>query len=90
MLEMGEPAIRSMLSDTSYLGTPMADQTDDLNLTVALKDVDEGVVSVVAHEAGANGVYSITGQAAGHSVEGLPKGVYIVKKGGKARKVTVK
>lgn len=90
MLEMGEPAIKSMLSDTSYLGTSMADQTDDLYLTVALKDVDEGVASVLAHGEGTKGVYSITGQAAGNSVAGLPKGVYIVWKDGKARKVTVK
>lgn len=91
MLEMGEQAIKSMLSDTSYLGTPMADQTDDFNLTIALKDVDEGVASPMTSQwAGPAGVYSLTGQAVGSDTSGLPQGVYIVWKGGKARKVTVK
>ena len=41
LMEMAESSLKSMLSDTSYLGTNMANQTDDLYLTIALKDVDE-------------------------------------------------
>jgi hypothetical protein len=41
MMEMGEDIVKSMLSDTSHLGTPLADQTDDLYLSIALKEALE-------------------------------------------------
>lgn len=90
MLEMGEGIIKSMLSDTSHMGTPLADQSDDLYLTIALKDVDSGIVETVmtSHD-NANHVYGIAGQVV--SIDGkLPKGVYVVKTGNKVRKILVK
>ncbi len=90
MLEMGEDIVKSMLSDTSHLGTPLADQTDDLHLSIALKEVDSGIVeTMTTSQGGVNHVYDIAGNVV--NINGkLPKGVYVVKTGDKVRKVLVK
>ncbi|MBR6980333.1 MAG: metallophosphoesterase [Prevotella sp.] len=90
MMEMGEDIVKSMLSDTSHLGTPLADQTDDLYLSIALKEVDSGIVeTVTTSQETACRVYDIAGKVV--NINGkLPKGVYVVKTGDKVKKVLVK
>lgn len=90
MMEMGEGIVKSMLSDTSHLGTPLADQTDDLYLTIALKDVQNGIVETeMISQDGIGHIYDIAGKVV--SFDGkLPKGVYVVKTGNKVKKVLVK
>ena len=90
MLEMGEDIVKSMLSDTSHLGTPLADQTDDLHLSIALKEVDSSIVeTLTTSQDGVNHVYDIAGNVV--NINGkLPKGVYVVKTGDKVKKVLVK
>lgn len=93
LMEMAESSLKSMLSDTSYLGTNMANQTDDLYLTIALKDVDEGIAETTMETVGTPAqVYSVSGQVVGVGVDArsLPKGVYVVKKGNKTSKIAVK
>ena len=90
MLEMGEDIVKSMLSDTSHLGTPLADQTDDLHLSIALKEVESGIVeTMTTSQGGVNHVYDIAGQVVRFNGK-LPKGVYVVKTGDKVKKVLVK
>lgn len=90
MLEMGEDIIKSMLSDTSHLGTPLADQTDDQHLVITLKDVGEGIAEdTMASQVGESCVYDISGRMV-HIDGCIPGGVYVVKVGDKVKKVLVK
>lgn len=91
MLDYVEEVIKSMLSDTSHMGEDLADQTDDLYLSVNLRDARSGV-TVVRHddENGPNCVYGANGMALSKDVNQLPKGFYIVRKGDKTTKVVIR
>ena len=90
MMEVGEDIVKSMLSDTSHLNTPLANQTDDLYLSIALKEVQNGIVETeMTSQDKVTHIYDIAGQVV--SIDGkLPKGVYVVKTGNKVRKILVK
>ena len=86
MLELGEQSIISMLSDTSYLGTDDANQTDDLYTTILLKDADDGISTaetVIGSSSPA--IYSISGQRLNNGSQ--THGIYIIKKGHEVKKV---
>ena len=86
MLELGEPTILSMLSDTSYMGTPEANQTDDLYLTIKLKDNESGITQIPSSNNDIPATYSITGQKVGNATQ-KSHGIYIIRNGNKAIKV---
>ena len=86
MLELGEPTILSMLSDTSYMGTPDANQTDDFYLTIKLKDNGSGITQLPLSNDGTSATYSITGQKLGNATQ-KPHGIYIIRNGNKVMKV---
>lgn len=88
MLENGETSLKSMLSDTSYMGTDLADQTDDLYLKVSLRDNGAGIISTSMDDGSATiEVYGINGIRLGSDVRSLPHGIYIIRQGGKTHKV---
>ena len=86
-----EDIIKSMLTDTSYMGTEWVNQTDDLYLTIRLKDVEEGIQETLATEKRSGEVVSnLSGQVMRSPLSSLPKGVYVVRKGDVVRKVMVR
>lgn len=88
MLENGETLLKSMLSDTSYMGTDLADQTDDLYLRVSLRDNGAGIISTSVDEGSAPcEVYGINGIRLGSDARRLPHGIYIIRQGAKTHKV---
>ena len=88
MLENGETLLKSMLSDTSYMGTDLADQTDDLYLKVSLRDNGAGIISTSVDEGSAPcEVYGINGIRLGSDARRLPHGIYIIRQGAKTHKV---
>lgn len=91
MLDYVEDVIKSMLSDTSHMGEDIADRTDDLYLSVNLRDAQSGI-AVVRHDDENKGcrVYGANGMALGKDVNQLPKGFYIVRKGDKTTKVVIR
>ncbi len=90
ILDNAENMLHSMLSDTSYLGTDLADQTDDLYLSVALGDADQGIVSTRTEDSRAQLVYTPDGILMGSNLHGLPRGLYIVRRGASSKKVVVR
>lgn len=91
MMDTAEDIIKSMLTDTSYMGTEWVNQTDDLYLTIRLKDVEEGIQETLATEKRSGEVVSnLSGQVMMSPLSSLPKGVYVVRKGDVVRKVMVR
>ena len=91
MMDTAEDIIKSMLTDTSYMGTEWVNQTDDLYLTIRLKDVEEGIQETLATEKRSGEVVSnLSGQVMRSPLSSLPKGVYVVRKGDVVRKVMVR
>ena len=90
MLEMGEDIIKSMLSDVSYMGTDLADQTDDLYVTISLKDGESSITQMPAADKGVRQVYGLSGIRQPDGLSRLRKGIYVVREGGKSRKVVVR
>ena len=64
----------------------------DLTKMFFTNDEANGICEVENIEAAADGLYNLKGQlvATGDRVPDVPKGVYIVKKNGKTKKVTLK
>ena len=88
MIDSMETMLKSMLSDTSYMGTELADQTDDLYLTVSLDGHDAGIMSIQLDDASAPcEVFGINGVRMGTNLRHLPRGLYIIRQGAKTRKV---
>ena len=91
MLDNAETMLHSMLSDTSYWGTDLADQTDDLYLSVALSDSGESVVlSQVDDSSMPQQIFSPDGICLGSDLNGLPRGLYIIRRGSSSNKVVVR
>ena len=91
MMDTAEDIIKSMLTDTSYMGTEWVNQTDDLYLTIRLKDVEEGIQETLATEKRSGEVVgNLSGQVMMSPLSSLPKGVYVVRKGDVVRKVMVR
>ncbi|MBO4659806.1 MAG: metallophosphoesterase [Prevotella sp.] len=91
VMEKAEPAVRSMMSDVSFLGTPDENQTDDLYLTVRLTEEQSGIPAVTGvEEAGRTMVYTITGMPITGDASTLPQGIYVVRQGNSVRKILVK
>lgn len=91
MMDTAEDIIKSMLSDTSYMGTKWADQTDDLYLTIRLKDAEAGIEETLSTGKRCEEVVcNLSGQVMNSPLSSLPKGVYVVKKGDVVRKVMVR
>lgn len=82
--------IKSMLSDISYMGTDLADQTDDLFLSVDLSTGLSVIKVVAADSSDGVAVFAIDGTYRGSRLEGLPRGLYVVRQGSRVKKVTVK
>ena len=90
LLENAEDVLKSMMSDTSYLGTAYADQTDDLYLTVELKKTTGIEERVAPERVGDKAVYTVDGHFMGHDTSRLPKGVYVIRQGAGNSKVIVR
>ncbi len=91
MMDTAEDAIKSMMTDTSYLGTELANQTDDLYLNIRLKDVESGVEErFVTTNDKVTTIYNLSGTMLDAPLKSLPKGVYVVKKGNDIQKVLVR
>ena len=82
--------IKSMLSDISYMGTDLADQTDDLFLSVDLQTGRSGITDMKVDSRKGMSVFGIDGTYMGNKLEGLPHGIYVVRQAGKVRKVAVR
>lgn len=88
MLDYAENPFHSMFSDTSYWGTELADQTDDLYLTVDLKGNGSGIQLTQAGGMEAPlMVCGIDGIVRHETMENLPRGIYVVRQGGKTYKI---
>ena len=75
----------------SYWGTDLADQTDDLYLSVALSDSGESVVlSQVDDSSMPQQIFSPDGICLGSDLNGLPRGLYILRRGSSSNKVVVR
>ena len=84
--------LRSMLTDTAYMGEADEAQTDDLFCTIRLRPTDE---EMAIHGLTANDttvptvIYNLSGQRIAMPEACLPRGIYIVVRGGEARKVMI-
>lgn len=87
--EYAGDVVKSMLSDVSNMGTDLADQTDDLYLSIDLATGLSGIKSAPVAEC-AKAIYTIGGTYCGQRLQGLSPGIYIVRQGTKARKVAIK
>ncbi len=91
LMEEAESVLRSMLTDTSFLGTADENQTDDLYLEVALTDNGSGISTALQHKTeGTPAFYTLSGVLVGSDEGALPKGVYIRKQGDSVSKILVK
>lgn len=90
VLDNAENIFHSMLSDTSNWGTELADQTDDLYTTVALREGDAGIDTRRAVDSTTLQIYSPDGIRMGSDLKNLPRGLYIVRKGTSSNKVVVR
>ena len=88
--EYASDIIKSMLSDISYMGTDLADQTDDLFLSVDLQTGRSGITDMKVDSRKGMSVFGIDGTYMGNKLEGLPHGIYVVRQAGKVRKVAVR
>lgn len=84
-----ETMLRSMLSDTAYLGLPDQSQNNDLYSTIRLRSNGSVVKDVLLPLSNQEVIYNLAGQII-PSTNINSKGVYIIRKEGKVKKVLVK
>lgn len=85
--------VKSMLTDTAYMGLPDEAQTDDLFGVIRLRLTDD---EMAIHSPGAapDGrpaiIYNLSGQRIAQPESQLPRGIYIISSGGETRKIIVR
>lgn len=84
-----ETMLRSMLSDTAYLGLPDQSQDNDLYYTIHLRRDNSGINHVTTALSNNEDIYNLAGQKLISDKANL-KGVYIIRKDGQFRKVMLK
>lgn len=84
-----ETMLRSMLSDTAYLGFADQSQTNDLYYTIQLRKDESAIQNISLPLFKQEGIYNLAGQKVSSTNINL-KGVYIIRKDGKVKKVMMK